>query len=324
MSHWTMLGHSMGGTTRSQTAMAQLVAGRRFGLIAGTDTHNGHPASYNEGLTAILTEELTRESVFKALRARHTYAVTGDRIGLELSSGSAIMGDVLPRSAPRDFSLTVDPLAPLEYVKLLRNGRTVQVWSPDPAPEEKPSAGSWLVRVDFGWDRLGSRDLTLWNMQIDLEDAEVEAVFPCFSGGQAGKDHLNRVIRHSPQHLSVEAFTSRDNPVPVSGFVLRVNATRDFRLRISAKTETLGQSGGFDLQTTLGEILRDDVWAQSDPRFSSPKLRIGSSFRSDNLRFSANWSDPHSSGEDFYMLKVQQANGQMAWSTPIWFSDRPN
>jgi len=322
ISHHGMTEHSMGGTTRSQTALAQLIAGRRFGLIASTDTHNGHPASYDEGLAAILTDDLTREGVFAAIRARHTYAVSGDRIALELGSGGAIVGDVLPRSARREIRLAVDPLAPLEFVKLLRNGRTAQVWAPELPADSIPSAGSWIVRVDFGWDRLESSDLTLWNLDIGLEDAAFEAAHPCFSGGPAGKGHLNRIIRKSPQNLRVEAFTSRDNPVPVSGVVLRINAAGNFRLKLSGSTDTAGQAGGFELETTLGELLKHDLWAQVLPRFSAPKLRIGCPWRVDELRFDTTWCDPAPCGEDFYMLKVQQANGQMAWSTPIWFSDR--
>ena len=157
--HYAMLGHSMGGAMRSQTALVQLMAGQRFGLLGSTDTHHGHPGSYNEGLAAILTDDLTREGVFAALRARHTYAVTGDRIGLGLSCGRAIMGDVVPAATRREFTIMVDPLAPLEFVKLLRNGQPVQTWT----PTEGSAGDEWIVRVEFGWDRLGSCDLTLWD-----------------------------------------------------------------------------------------------------------------------------------------------------------------
>jgi hypothetical protein len=304
--HCGMLGHSMGGVTRSQTALAQLLAGQRFGLIGSTDTHHGHPGSYNEGLAAILTEDWTREGIFAALRARHVYAVTGDRIGLDLRCGAALMGDVLPVGARRELTVTVEPVGPVEFVKLVRNGQTVQTWTPG-----EGAGDDWWVRVDFGWDRLGSRELTLWDFTLEVTDAEIVAVLPAFSGGALGKDRLNRVTRLSPRQVRVESFTSRDNPLPVNGVAARLRTAGDCRLRIR---------GTCELTATLRELLRDDAWAAIAPRFSAPKLRLGQPFR--HLRFETTWRDPAPTGDDFYLLKVQQANGQMAWSTPIWFSDK--
>ena len=79
----------------------QLDRGLRFGFIGSGDSHDGHPglahlASPAGGLAAILAEDLTRESVLEALRARRVYATSGARILLRASLGGHRMGSTLP------------------------------------------------------------------------------------------------------------------------------------------------------------------------------------------------------------------------------------
>ncbi len=57
------------------------------------------------GLTAVYATELTRDALWKALWARHTYATTGARILLHVAMGDGVMGDFL--KGP-DGILTID------------------------------------------------------------------------------------------------------------------------------------------------------------------------------------------------------------------------
>ena len=71
--------------------------GYRLGFLASGDSHDGHPgltglASPNSGLAAILAEDLTRESVLEALRARRCYATSGSRILLRCALDGSRMG----------------------------------------------------------------------------------------------------------------------------------------------------------------------------------------------------------------------------------------
>ena len=76
--------------------------GYRLGFIAGSDNHSGHPSGtgaqdpfYDDkpgGLTAIVTEELSRESLWTALQNRSVYATSGARVYLEFSINGTGMG----------------------------------------------------------------------------------------------------------------------------------------------------------------------------------------------------------------------------------------
>lgn len=96
-----------------------------YGVAAGGDSHSGRPGSFRYGaLTAVLTADHTRNGVFDALLARHTYATSGARLLMELSCGGAIMGDVieyLPDDtvAPELRWRVVSP-TPIRRVRLVR------------------------------------------------------------------------------------------------------------------------------------------------------------------------------------------------------------
>ena len=97
-------------------AVHWLQEGLRFGFLGGADAHHGMPGQtgylskyvtlgFREGYTALYADALTRESVFDAMKARHTYATTGERMFLSVTmchKGYAIrMGDAvqLPEEA---------------------------------------------------------------------------------------------------------------------------------------------------------------------------------------------------------------------------------
>ena len=67
--------------------------GYRVGIVCNSDGHKGRPgASYPGasqfgaygGLTCFLTDDLTRDGIFEAMRSRRHYGTTGDRIHLEV------------------------------------------------------------------------------------------------------------------------------------------------------------------------------------------------------------------------------------------------
>jgi len=109
--------------------------GYRLGFIGSGDRHDGHPGAYQVdppmgGLAAILADELTRDGVLEALRARRVYATNGPRMLLRMALGTHRMGESI--SVAKDgkdghFSgrlfVHVVAQAPLERVELVRSGK---------------------------------------------------------------------------------------------------------------------------------------------------------------------------------------------------------
>jgi hypothetical protein len=66
--------------------------GRRFGVIASSDEHSGQGGRRHGGIAAVWADELTRDGIFAALRARRCYATTGERILVEFEVAGVPMG----------------------------------------------------------------------------------------------------------------------------------------------------------------------------------------------------------------------------------------
>ena len=69
--------------------------GKRIGVIASSDEHSGQGGRRHGGIAAVFAGDLTRKSIFEAIRARCCYATTGERILLDFTVGGMPMGSTL-------------------------------------------------------------------------------------------------------------------------------------------------------------------------------------------------------------------------------------
>lgn len=166
------------GARRGNFVRDVLDRGYRLGFVGSGDGHDGHPGlphlspvygwlpplpgsdvprTGNGGLAGVLCEELTREGVLEALRARRTYATSGPRIVLSVQLAGHPFGSSLARaelSGELSLEILVIGTAPLQAIDVVRpdsveryelhGERTFQGGLPVPAPER---AGYLYVRV---------------------------------------------------------------------------------------------------------------------------------------------------------------------------------
>lgn len=80
------------------------------------------------GVTCILAKELTRESLYHALKNRKCYATTGAKIFLSININGATMGDYV-QYTPNDYKVTisVDAESDLDSVELITNFNVIPV-----------------------------------------------------------------------------------------------------------------------------------------------------------------------------------------------------
>lgn len=115
-----------------------LLYGHRPGMVAGGDiepfpgrcspgTTMGL-APFSGGLTAVFAEELTRESVFEAIRSRRCYATTGARIILSFLVSETSMGQVLTPASqddPRIITVKVIGTDRIACAEIVKNGEVL-------------------------------------------------------------------------------------------------------------------------------------------------------------------------------------------------------
>lgn len=315
-----MYGHSMGGSQLSQSILAQIITGRIIGFTAGTDNHFGAPASYGEGLTAVYAEELTRSSVFRAIQSRHTYAVTGDRIGVMVrAEGGGSMGDVLPASLPRRLEIDVQGCALLDYVELFRNGCSVEKWNPRRGGQELYQR--YLLRIEFGWGGLNDTRNTRWQIDIRSDKAKILETTPYFCSGPQTTEVVNRVKHSTDSEVVVDAVSTRSNSVPTQTVLLELEGPPEAALRheISASwgENKLSAAGS----RNLVELLDDDCFVEISDVFSAPKMKIHRMLPASAAHFTCSWEDPlhDKASPACYFVKVVQNNGHMAWTSPVWY-----
>jgi mycothiol synthase len=143
---WSMHGSSEGYDpadrplvgVAGEKVMDALRSGVRLGFVAGSDTHSARPGGsakeprpYWGGLAAVWAEDLTRRSVFRALQARHTYALTRARIVMKMTVNGALMGSEIP--AFDRVGLRIDAWTPgsIRHVQVLKNARLLHTFAPD-------------------------------------------------------------------------------------------------------------------------------------------------------------------------------------------------
>lgn len=312
--------HTEGGRWTRHTLHHYLAQGMRFGVVASTDDHLGYPGAYREGLAVVKTTELTREAIFDALRNRRTYAVTGDRIDLDFHLNGRIMGQELPYARTRSLAVEVRGWDVVDRVEVLKNNRVVHRDFPMDAV---PTAESWrrpvTLRFEYGWGpwpALGWGGTADWEFTIALENGKIEAVQPCFVTGPLDEFRRDRILERTETSVKVRSFTALKQQVDdysQKAIVLRVRGGPETRV-----TVTCARPKPCSLTQTFAQLSESNemLFTAKFPWESAMLHRVV--FEENYLSRFTFEDEDEGKGENWYYVRVVQANGELAWSSPIW------
>jgi len=312
--------HTEGGRWTRNTLQYLLAEGHRVGVVASTDDHLGYPGAYREGLAAVKATELSRAAIFEALRKRRTYAVTGDRILLEFTLNGRMMGEEMPYSRKRDIRVEVTGWDQVDRVEVLKNNRVIHRDFP---MDREPGAASWekpvLIRFEYGWGPwpvLGMGRTCDWDVQIRIEGGVLEDVQPCFQSGPLEEGRRDLLSERSRQGVRLQSFTAlrqQIEDVSQKAVVLKVRGTPATRLRLE-----LSSPARMSVTLPLKELAEsgETIFTGPFPRESALLHRL---VLEENCRTSFTVRDTDNGARvNWYYVRAVQANGQMAWSSPIW------
>jgi hypothetical protein len=103
--------------------------GYRYGFIANSDGHKGHPGT--NGLTAVFARENTKEAIFEAIRNRRCYGTTNARIKLLTTLDGKLLGSELPFNVQgHELYIDVETEEPIKYVEIIMNGKSHRRFTP--------------------------------------------------------------------------------------------------------------------------------------------------------------------------------------------------
>lgn len=277
--------------------------GLRVGFVANSDDHTGRVGAafpterhrVRGGLMGVWAQDLSREGLWEAFRARRVYGTSGERIALQFSSDGRSMGSgYATKTAPR-LHVAVSGTAGIERVEFWQGS---MLWCSRRTVERSPGTA---LKVMWTGSRSRGRNRRLrWDGHLTLEAGTITDVRPvAFDSPRDG------IVEHSAQSVHWVSSTVGDP----DGLILSVVAPDDARLRIVTPV--------VEREVTIGDLAERDL-VVNDLGLDR-ELRIG--WLSDeplpmDVEMTVVGASPVKSIA--YWVRVVQEDGEVAWSSPIF------
>lgn len=308
---------SPGGRSTEQTIAAALARGQRFGFTASTDSHIGFPGAWGEGVTGALVTDVTRDGVMEAIRARRTYALTGDRIYLDFKVNGALMGSEIACDDELEIEYDIDCRDEIDRVEVIMNNQVVDTAGPAPAGGGGQAPATYQLRFEWGWGPWGSLDTPKtvdWSFNLNAKNARISRVFPCWTSGPFDENRRHKIASDA-DHVSVSSYTSRQdsfNGMPNQAIVIEFEGTSDTRFDLDLKTPA-SIKRSFDFSDLMRRSFEFHVGG-----YPSESVQIQRLSSANETRLQRKIVLPVPPESSFVYLRVTQKNGQMAWSSPVF------
>ena len=312
--------HSMGPCDGVNTVHNGWNRGHVFGVIGNTDHHSGHPGSYGHGRGAVYAPENTSATIWQALHARQSNALTGDNCHLFGMLDGTMQGGFVSPTA--DAMLDVEAIggSAIDFIDVIKNGRIMQRITPavTPCPIDRDASGvESLLTLELGWGSRGTHHD--WIGSLTLEGGEILSLEPRLRGpevvspteGTARVQRQNVLTREGNRvQFDVRSHSNPNNSTPsTQSFCCRVRLTADAIIRaefgdvhIEVPAERLamgalsGNLGAIDTPAyRFHPLIRPEQW-QWHGRLAAGPLKQG----------------------DWVSLRMRQLNGQWAWSSAFF------
>jgi hypothetical protein len=325
----------MGPGVAGGTWQDALDRGFHIGVVASTDGWGEMPGVFGRGLAAVLATDLTREALWDAFTNRRVYAVTGDRIILDFRINGAPMGSITKSTGPRKVEVSVTCSDALDRIELLRNGRVITThchqgtWEP-----VRPGRRTCVkVRVEAGWGpgmgEVNARPKR-FEGRIEVDGGRVVGWEPCWvspgqerarvSGGRADFALLSEPESvagrwQNANVFEIETDASSEMRLSVNGLA-ETGAVADFAagsremwFRDECVAMLAERAGVVRESPERGDIYHHVAYKVKVHR-AMPEAAYTARFEFED--------DAPLDGEANYRIRVEERNGQRAWSSPIW------
>ncbi|CRF34945.1 hypothetical protein BRSU_2353 [Brachyspira suanatina] len=319
----------MGPRTGGGTVFDGLNRGYKFGIIASGDNHVVS-TMYEHGFACIKAKSKSKNDIWEAIKNREVYAVTSSKILLDYDYKE------------NTHNVEVYASDAVSRIELIKNGNVHQTYVHNGTWEEKELGDTvkFKFKIEFGWgpDTKIFEDISskVWDVELQTS-GKIVSVEKCFStfGQHLEWDNKSNKCKFTltshkntqsgkwmgPSPITNEAviFEIEDNIN--SDLILNING-KEFKKKISdilANTDLivfLDEAKKLVLERyNLKEFYRGDPFYQNAYKVrllkGAPEMayKVNCSFKTDKTNIG-----------DYYLVKVIQRDGAVAWSSPIWIS----
>jgi len=329
-----MKGNSnMGPRTGGGSFQDALRRGIEIGVI-GSNDGDGLPGSWGLGRAGVWAKNLDRNSIWAAIQKRRTYAVTGDRIVLDFTANGHPMGASFSTSED-EITVSGHLTASCDIEKIELVGRQGVIAAAVPGNSSPSASDRFKLKFEMGWgpnEKYGFKKLRPleWKGYFAIENGKIEGIEKCFNslGQNVEKKGGNDI------EFSIKTLPERGQQSLTQGFILEFKGSAETRLKgeiegteINIPVRNLFESGTlipmlkesqnriyktFDL--TPEEVINPDVYFHNARKIklhrASSEKRYKTDFSFDNVKI-----EP---GKNWFYVRINQINGQKAWSSPVW------
>lgn len=286
--------------------------GYRIGICANSDGHKGRPgASYPGrstfgslgGLTCVLAEKLNREDIANAMKQRHSYGTTGNRILIDLelilpNGEKVMMGDIIKNSPNElDLEVIIEGTAPIEKVDIFNGQQLIETLH----PYSKDELGKRIKIFWSGAEKRGRARLVRWDGSLKILDNSINNIIPI---NFWNPDNLP--ILSSDNEISWRSITTGGG----SGMILSLDNPENGS--ISLETDQINITCNID---SLGIL--PQLWEVGGIQKQLEIVRL--SEERNNYDFS--FKTPiilENKGDNPIFIRVTQEDGHMAWTSPVY------
>jgi len=315
--------HTMGPRDSRNTVYSGLSYGYRFGFVASTDHHAGYPGSYGDGRLAVICKEKTRQEIWNAILARHTYAVTGDKIDCQFYINGAGIGSQIDGTNGRGIELKIRGCDTFDKIIIYKNLSPWKVICGEEIISVKKS-NKYKVRIEMGWGKLLNG--FLWHGNIKIEDGEIMSLESCFRGQNllspsdrdikdtSNINNLdNRIIEKSKTTVEWKCSSFKNISTlhsQTAAIILEIFGDKRTMLNINLN--------GKKISISINELLTGSRGVQLN-NYNSEAFLIHRAIPENKYYFKGYWNDLKKERAcDVYNVEVRQNNKQCAWISPIY------
>ena len=217
-----------------------IARGYKLGASASGDEHRGRPGGglpgtqvfgTKGGITGIIADRLDRATIGRALRARHTFAATGERLAGLSRCGKHIQGDEFRSAGAAEIEYRF--LGNTGWDEIAAYDHSGRIWHRDLQKESGYSGRR--IRVRWGGARIPDRyRWAEWRGTIDVLNGTINA----FAGN--GFEHPEESVwRAGPTEIGFRTDTYGD----ADGVVIDVDNLARCRIRVAGRIDSYVKVG---------------------------------------------------------------------------------
>ena len=313
--------HNMGPRDGRNLIYEGLKRGKQFGFVASTDHHAGFPGSYGDGMAAVWAEGKTKESIWGALKAGRTYAVTGDRIHCQFDINGIPMGGKTEGSK-RVLHWNVKTEYGLDKIVVYKNGKPIYVENGE-LHKKNISRGRYKIRIEMGW---GKQDLYRWSGKLGVTGGSIVSLHPYFRGRSVlapsqdecyDVDQINDiatsalVLDGSSAEWICDTVGNKSTLHPSTSSIV-------FEIEGNLNTKLYFKMNQKDYRASIGDLLEYGYVCEME-YYHSQAFKIHPALPCSRYQFEMELEDNHPEQLcDVYHMEISQKNRQWAYISPVY------